>query len=435
VIGQKGINFIEHVVLGFGSRWTPNGPNEIGIDGFIELFDPNSHQSLGLNLAVQSKVVNSICKNPDPTFEYFCNPNDVEYWLTTNIPLILIVSCPDSQEGYWISIKEYFKNWTHGKRASITFIKSQHRFNQDSFRELLKIAVPASGLKLAPARRQETLHTNLLTLETYPPTIYIAQTEYRSYHEVRAVLREHKMEAYNAWVLWEGKMLAFHDLSEQPWVKFCDMGTLEGFSTAEWAVSEDPTRQRIFVQLLNQTLKEQISSRVRYWHKEDCYAIAGRPRKIAYPSLKRTSQISVVSRFSTITTKGKEFEWFRHMAFKGQFRFLDGTWYLEITPTYRFTRDGYSLDHFHEDRLKGIKSLEGNRAVLSSILFWSDYLRPKINMFDNDLFPLQFGKLLTFTSDIGIIDKDWLTGDPDFNKKDISESGLLIAEFDSGITL
>src|SRR6185437_14559586 len=115
-ISSQGV--IGHVVLGFGSRWTPNGPNEIGIDGFIELFDPNSHQSLGLNLAVQSKVVNSICKNPDPTFEYFCNPNDVEYWLTTNIPLILIVSCPDSQEGYWISIKEYFKNWTHGKRAS-----------------------------------------------------------------------------------------------------------------------------------------------------------------------------------------------------------------------------------------------------------------------------------------------------------------------------
>ncbi len=40
-----------------GSRWTPSGPNEIGIDGYIELFDPNSPQALGVTLAVQSKVV------------------------------------------------------------------------------------------------------------------------------------------------------------------------------------------------------------------------------------------------------------------------------------------------------------------------------------------------------------------------------------------
>jgi len=30
------------------SRWTPNGANEVGIDGHIELFDPSSHEALGL---------------------------------------------------------------------------------------------------------------------------------------------------------------------------------------------------------------------------------------------------------------------------------------------------------------------------------------------------------------------------------------------------
>ena len=60
VAGQKGVNAIERIVLDMGSRWTPSGPNEIGIDGYIELFDPNSKQSLGLTLAVQSKVVSAI---------------------------------------------------------------------------------------------------------------------------------------------------------------------------------------------------------------------------------------------------------------------------------------------------------------------------------------------------------------------------------------
>ena len=101
-----------------------------------------------------------------------------------------------------------------------------------------------------------------------------------------------------------------------------------------------------------------------------------------------------------------------HLAFRGQFRRLDGVWCLEITPTYRFTSDGFTLDRFHEENLKGIKRLEGNRAVLSSVLFWANYLQPRTGLFDRDPVPLQFGKLLTFRCDVAILDGDWLTADP-----------------------
>jgi hypothetical protein len=190
------------------------------------------------------------------------------------------------------------------------------------------------------------------------------------------------------------------------------MGTVEGFSTTEWSESSEPDRQRIFVQLLNQTLKAQINPEVRYWPKEDCYAVFGRPRKLSYQSLKRSSTITVISQFSATSSDGRQFEWLRHMAFRGQFRFLESQWYLEITPTYRFTRDGYALDRFHEDRLKGIKRIEGNRAVLSSVLFWADYLRPKATLFGGNPPPLEFGDLLTFPCHVGIVDQAWLSDDP-----------------------
>ena len=105
------------------------------------------------------------------------------------------------------------------------------------------------------------------------------------------------------------------------------------------------------------------------------------------------------------------------MAFRGKFRRLDGQWCLEITPTYRFTRDGYELDRFHEDRLKGIKQLEGNRAVLSCVLFWADYLKPKSDLFDQDDPPIRFGNLLVLDCPVGINDKKWLSGDPEFGKE------------------
>jgi hypothetical protein len=103
--GQQGINLIERVVLEMGSRWTPSGPNEVGIDGYIELFDPNSRQPLHLTVAVQSKVVTAIADNSSPAFDYWCDVNDVEYWLNGNTPVILVVSSPASNEGYWISLK------------------------------------------------------------------------------------------------------------------------------------------------------------------------------------------------------------------------------------------------------------------------------------------------------------------------------------------
>ena len=413
------------------SRWTPSGPNEVGIDGYIELFDPNSHLPLGLTVAVQSKVVTAAAGDPKPTLDYWCDANDIEYWLNGNTPVVLVVSSPTSNEGYWISVKDCFKEWTPTSSTRVTFIKGQHRFSADSFRQLVEIAAPKAGLYLAPARCQETLHSNLLPLEACPSRIFIAATDCRTSGDVWSLLRKTEREVDAGWVLLEKKVFSFHDLGEEPWSSICDTGALEEFPTTEWSESRDPQQQRVFVHLLNQSLKAQLSPEVRYWLRENCYAMVGRPRRLSYQSLKRASKISVVSQFSSIAADGRHFEWRRHMAFCGQFRRLEDQWHLEITPTYRFTTDGYSLDRFHEDRLKGIKAIEGNRAVLSSVLFWADYLRPKATLFDNRTPPLGFGKLLTFSSNVGIVDRTWLSEDPDF-ARETALQGLLLPNLEDG---
>ncbi len=308
LIGQHGINLIERVVLEMGSRWTPGGPNEVGIDGYIELFDPNSHQPLGLTVAVQSKVVNAVASVASPTFDYWCDVNDIQYWLNGNTPVILVISNIISHEAYWISIKDYFKDWTPTGSTRITFLRSEHQFGPECFERLVAISAPKSGLYLAPSRRDENLPTNLLPLQACPPTISIAGTDCRTPRDVWVLLREAQQEVDAGWVLWERKVFSFHDLSKAPWSSVCDLGTHETFSTTDWSESDDSQRQRIFVQLLNQTLKAQLNPEVRYWPKEDCYAIGGEPRKLSYQSLRRTSKVTVVSQFSTITLDGRRFE-------------------------------------------------------------------------------------------------------------------------------
>ena len=145
-------------------------------------------------------------------------------------------------------------------------------------------------------------------------------------------------------------------------------------------------------------------------------------------SLIRPSKITVVSHFSKTAADGRHFEWFRHLAFRAQFRRLEDTWFLEITPTYRFTSDGLTLDRFHLDRLKGIKRIEGNRAVLSCVLFWADYLRPRTNLFNGSPPPLQFGSLVTFDSGVGIVDQEWLSDDPEFARAAAIENKILFPD-------
>jgi hypothetical protein len=345
VSGQRGINLIERVVLEMRSRWTPSGPNEIGIDGYIELFDPNSGSPLGLTVAVQSKVVEATEDSSTATFDYWCDANDIEYWLGGNTPIILVVSAPSSNVAYWVSIKDQFRSWTQTDSTRVTFAKDRQLFTKDSLRDLAKIAAPTPGLFLAPTRRRETLQLNLILLETFPRQIFIAVTDCHTYRDAWARLRKDNREVDAAWVLWEKKILSFHDLGERPWVSICDEGTVEPLPAAEWSESDDADRQRLFVQLLNANLKAQLSPGVRYWPKEDCYAIVGRPRKIAYQSLKRSSPISVVSRFESVLQDGRRFEWFRHLGFRGQFRRLEGNgiWKLRLRIASHLT-DRCSID-------------------------------------------------------------------------------------------
>ena len=108
ISGQRGVNLIEDVILRMGSRWTPSGANEVGVDGYIEFFDPATREALGLTVAVQSKVVGAL-SNAKERFDWWCDQSDLEYWLNGNTPLILVAAAPESREAYWICIQDYLR--------------------------------------------------------------------------------------------------------------------------------------------------------------------------------------------------------------------------------------------------------------------------------------------------------------------------------------
>ena len=327
LLGQKGINLVERVVLDMGSRWTPAGPNEVGIDGYIELFDPSSRVALGKTLAVQSKVVSGFANETNEAFDFWCDRRDLNYWLQGNMPIILVVSRPALNEAYWVSVKDYFAVSDRRTSAKIRFSKITQRFAAETFRDLVDLGrSPEIGLYLAPVPRKEILYSNLLPLDQFPSKIYLAITSCRTPGAVWARLRHTDQNIDGAWFLKDKGMLSFHDLSESPWSDICDSGTIDEFDSSEWADSQDADRRRQFVQLLNMTLRSQLAPDVRYWPRQDCYACVGDleegRKERSYESLKRRSPISVISKFQRTTSDGRTFEWLRHLAFRGQFAHL-----------------------------------------------------------------------------------------------------------------
>lgn len=246
----------------------------------------------------------------------------------------------------------------------------------------------------------DVLYSNLIPLASYPPRIYSAPATVSTYRQAWAALRKTRSKAQipASWILHNNMVHSFTDPEESRLEHIVDTGSIESNPSSAWVASDDPDRLRLFVQLLNNALRDDLDFKDVWFFSDDrVYAFAGHlnaePRQYRYQNIRQRSAITVVSHYTHQAKDGNTYPYLRHLAFAGRFRRIDGTFYLEVTPTYRFTSDGKHKDRFHDDRLSGIKRLERNRAVLSQVRLWNDMLVAPVT--DRELL-LTFGQALSF---------------------------------------
>jgi hypothetical protein len=412
-IGQQGVNLIERVVLEMGFLWHPSGPIEAGIDGIIEVRDPDTGAALNSIIQVQSKAtLGSFVNETDASFEYLCDPKDLDYWLNGNAPVILVISRPSTGEAYWVSIKDYFAESETRASRKIKFGKHTNRFDEACKSALLELAIPRdSGIYFSPSLQREKLYSNLLTVSYFAERLYIAETDFRKRGQLWSELERLGGTYGSEWLLKEKRIYSFHNLREFPWSKVCDPGTTEEFDSSEWAFASDLDRRRDFVQLLNLSLREKVKIDLAYSKSKDCYYFKATTdlseRRISYNILRKMRRRRVFMGYPS-KRDPTWMAYYRHSAFTGHFRCFGSVGYLEITPTYYFTRDGYQFSRYSEDRLSGIKRLERNPNVYAQLLTWAWYLTKPEDMFSAKYPFLKFGDLQLFELDAGINDEAWL---------------------------
>jgi hypothetical protein len=108
ILGETAVQFIGRCFLDIGLPWHPtNAPLDAGIDGFVEIRDVQSGEATNAWIAVQSKGRTTLEKETATSFEFTCTPRDLDYWRRGNMPVLLVVSRPERNEAWWVSVKDF----------------------------------------------------------------------------------------------------------------------------------------------------------------------------------------------------------------------------------------------------------------------------------------------------------------------------------------
>ena len=420
IIGEQGIAHIRRVVLDMGHMFYETGGVEAGIDGYIELRDPDTGRVGNLILQVQGKATERErlpAETPD-SFEWPCTEADIRYWHQGTAPVLLIVVQTKNNQAYWKSIRDYFPDADAMHRRRIVFDKCNDVFNVSARTAISEIAANAKPGAIAPPTRiVEHLVSNLVPLDRFGSKLFLAETTHEDNKQFGAASRSLVEEAPGEWIVKNGRVLSFHDLNEQPWSELCDSGTVEVFDSSEWAYTADSDRQRDFVQLLNRALREIVRDDLIF--KKDRHVFyfrlldGKRNRSFSYRALRTRTSRSVV-KFYSKRKSPTETAYCRHSAFSGRFRRFDLQWYLEITPTYYFTSNGRREDRYAHEHLKKIKEIESNSAVLGQFMMWHHYLTKRVSgdMYTRKYPFLAFGDISNYIAEHGVPDKLWLSKEP-----------------------
>lgn len=419
VVERQGINLIARVVTDMGFVWRETSCADAGIDGEIEIRNPATGGMTNCIIKVQSKAFNRPFQSEDgASFSYTCRESDLDYWLSGNVPVILVVSRPSDDVAYWVSLKDYFSGDPSSGRT-VRFSKHESALQStDACRTRLTHLAMARdrGLYFRPPPVTEQLISNLLPVRSYGQTLYIAATSYRKPSEVYGWTKVQGVSIPSDWFLSDRLIYSFNDLREFPWTGICDRGSCESFASDEWAHADDVQKVGDFSRLLRLALRQRLWPKVRvheYHRQQTFYVSAPRPLRTVTWSYESRKQRAKRKVFQAYRNKRPPFEisYYRHSAFGAQFHRFDGEWHLEVMPTYLFTSDGHSVHRRSSELLKGIKEQELNQAVCGQFLMWAHELQDRGDWFNTPYPFLSFGKPQLLECPVGLTDDQWLRDD------------------------
>jgi hypothetical protein len=419
IIGQQGVHLLSGRLLSVGLSFQPTGPLDAGIDGFLELRDTSTGEVRAQWITAQLKTrkQGNFAEETGESLSFICEQKDMDYWLGSNVPVVLFVARLSDERIYWKPVHSWFADPERRRTRKVVFDKKNDVLNEAALTGFAAtVASFATPGRIVPSTRSaETLNSNLLKV-SFPDWMHVAETTL-DYPEIRESLVESYGSPPVDWVLHGKRIYSFRDISMPPFRDVIEEGSEDTIPTRAWIDSDGDVTRRLFVQLLNRTLSEMVHEPLAFWRdKRYLFFKLGRgkqTRSFSYRSFENQTSRKVVKAYKRDGEAKPSY--FRHDAFHPHFLRIGNEWYLAIEPTYHFTSDGYHEFRYASERMSGIKRLETNQSVRGHIGMWTAFLVRQPDLLRKD--PLVFEVLSVLPLPFGVPDELWRQNEDDDEKK------------------
>lgn len=421
-IGEKGIALIALRVGEMGHLWHPTSGVDSGIDGEIELRDPQTGQVRNFRIGVQSKATEGVWRSEtEESFLWRTDPGHVEYWTGSNQPVILVCSRPRTGEAYWRNVQDWASDPARRASGLIDFDKDRDRFDRDAAARffVLESREGATTEPPGPERQPERQKTNLLPVAWDTDCVWTVAspagaTGAEIFQRALAAGAARSDVVSRKGLLWS--LTAFDDayleavIAPEP-AACAPIGLL--------AASDTQADQALLGEMIRRSLLAAHWRQLRWYQPEHLAYFRlyeeGKKRKLRWTGGR--GRTVVLPRQST-THEG--LSGYRHDAARVGVRRLGGRWHVSITPTYLFTFDGRKVSSFHAEAVKKMKAFDRAAAVSQQLRMWEWLLTRPPTLLEPDDTPAPFtlGRLVEVEVPVRPPESAWKAAPADLRDND-----------------
>jgi hypothetical protein len=368
LIGERGELLAGERAMSMGFAFDQKGRLETGVDGMLEIRDPRTGRMMAKWVGSQVKTTESdrYSYEDENGFQYLLDPDDLVYWRDSNLPVIIVLVRLSTSEMYWKQVD----TGPASEPRRLHFDKKADRFDKSAADRIAALCIERHklGSYVPPMLSGEGVHVNMLSV-VLPEKIFVAASLFASGKDA---LRELDGDAPFDWVIRNRRFTSFRDPEGTALMAVLDQGTVETVETSAVSASDDIDDENAFIELLGRTLRVQFDDRLSFDKESRSLYFRAKAMnkgwKYPYRSLINETSALVVSPW--VKKKDGKIGNVRHHAFVPRFHRIGDDWFMTVTPTFVFTRDGYRPHHFASDLLSGKKKMEKNGAVRGQFLMW-----------------------------------------------------------------
>jgi Domain of unknown function (DUF4365) len=315
----------------------------------------------------------------------------MDYWLSSNQPVLLVCSRPKTDEAYWRNVQEWARDPERRATALVDFDKRRDTFDAQASARFFSLEARegASVEPPGPESLPERMKTNLLPVvwdgdeiwSVAAPAGVQAGELFKRALAAGAARSDVALRDGRLWRLsrFEEDYLLAIGVAETP--RSDPLGT---------AISApERNTQALMAELVRRSLLSQHWRQLRWYQPERLAYFRlydeGKKRKLRWSG--GGGRTVVLPRAST---KHEGLSGYRHDAARVAVRRLDGTWHVAISPSYLFTFDGRKVSSFHSEALKKIKAFDRAAAVSQQLRMWEWLLTRPPRVLDADEPPAPF---------------------------------------------